>query len=78
MASPSKVASSSQPVVTVAIRSDGSVENVTFVSWLENRCRDEGINITDATGVVPASGQAVVVKARADGTVRLIGTLPAP
>lgn len=36
------------------------------------------VNITDATGVVPASGQAVVVKARADGTVRLIGTLPAP
>lgn len=36
------------------------------------------VNITDVTGVVPASGQAVVVKARADGTVRLIGTLPAP
>ena len=36
------------------------------------------VNITDVTGVVPASGQAVVVKAPADGTVRLIGTLPAP
>ena len=36
------------------------------------------VNITDATGVVPASGQAVVVKARADGTVRVVGTLPAP
>ena len=36
------------------------------------------VNITDVTGVVPASGQAVVVKARADGTVRVVGTLPAP
>lgn len=36
------------------------------------------VNITDITGVVPASGQAVVVKARADGTVRVVGTLPAP
>lgn len=36
------------------------------------------VNITDVTGVVPASGQAVVVKARPDGTVRVVGTLPAP
>ena len=36
------------------------------------------VNITDVTGVVPTSGQAVVVKARADGTVRVVGTLPAP
>ena len=36
------------------------------------------VNITDVTGVVPASGQAVVVKARSDGTVRVVGTLPAP
>ena len=36
------------------------------------------VNITDLTGVVPASGQAVVVKARADGTMRVVGTLPAP
>lgn len=36
------------------------------------------VNITDVTGVVPASGQAVVVKARADGSVRVVGTLPAP
>ena len=36
------------------------------------------VNITDVTGVVPASGQAVVVKAKADGTVRVVGTLPAP
>lgn len=36
------------------------------------------VNITDITGFVPASGQAVVVTARADGTVRVVGTLPAP
>ena len=36
------------------------------------------VNITDVTGIVPASGQAVVVKARPDGTVRVVGTLPAP
>ena len=36
------------------------------------------VNITDVTGVVPTSGQAVVVKARADGTVRVVGTVPAP
>lgn len=36
------------------------------------------VNITDVTGFVPSSGQAVVVKARADGTVRVVGTLPAP
>lgn len=36
------------------------------------------VNITDITGLVPASGQAVVVKAGADGSVRVVGTLPAP
>lgn len=36
------------------------------------------VNITDLTGVVPGSGQAVVVKARADGSVRVVGTLPGP
>ena len=36
------------------------------------------VNITDVTGVVPASGQAVVVKARADGSLRVVGTLPEP
>ena len=36
------------------------------------------VNITDLTGFVPASGQGVVVKARADGTVRVVGTLSPP
>ena len=36
------------------------------------------VNITDVTGSVPASGQAVVVKASADGSVGVVGTLPAP
>lgn len=35
------------------------------------------VNITDITGLVPASRQAVVVKAGADGSVRVVGTLPA-
>ena len=34
------------------------------------------VNITDLTGVAPASGQGVVVQARADGTLRVVGTLP--
>lgn len=36
------------------------------------------VNIVDVTGVAPASGGAVVVKANADGSVRVVGTLPAP
>lgn len=36
------------------------------------------VNITDLTGVVPASGGAVVVKARSDGSLRVVGTLPTP
>lgn len=36
------------------------------------------VNITDLTGVVPSSGSAVVVKAKADGSLRIVGTLPAP
>lgn len=36
------------------------------------------VNITDITGFVPSSGQGVVVQARADGTVRVVGTLPSP
>lgn len=36
------------------------------------------VNITDLTGVAPPSGGAVVVKANADGSLRVVGTLPAP
>ena len=36
------------------------------------------VNITDLTGAVPASGQAIVVKSRPDGSLRVVGTLPAP
>lgn len=36
------------------------------------------VNITDLTGVAPSSGQGVVVQARADGSLRVVGTLPAP
>jgi phosphohistidine phosphatase SixA len=36
------------------------------------------VNITDLTGVVPTSGQAVVVTARGDGSLRIVGTLPPP
>lgn len=36
------------------------------------------VNIVDVTGVAPASGGAVVVKANADGSLRVVGTLPAP
>jgi phosphohistidine phosphatase SixA len=36
------------------------------------------VNITDITGVVPSSGEGVVVQARADGSLRVVGTLPAP
>ena len=36
------------------------------------------VNITDLTGVVPTSGGAVVVKARSDGSLRVVGTLPTP
>lgn len=36
------------------------------------------VNITDLTGVAPPSGGAVVVKADADGSLRVVGTLPAP
>jgi phosphohistidine phosphatase SixA len=34
------------------------------------------VNITYLTGIVPASGAAVVVKASADGSLRVVGTLP--
>jgi phosphohistidine phosphatase SixA len=36
------------------------------------------VNITDLTGVVPSSGQAVIVTSRADGLLRVVGTLPLP
>ena len=36
------------------------------------------VNIADITGVSPVSGGAVVVKARPDGTIRVVGTLPPP
>lgn len=36
------------------------------------------VNITDLAGVFPSSGQGVVVQARADGTVRVVGSLPPP
>ena len=36
------------------------------------------VNITDLTGAVPASGQAIVVKARPDGSLRVVGALPPP
>lgn len=36
------------------------------------------VNITDLTGVAPASGGAVVVKANADGSLRVVGMLPSP
>ena len=36
------------------------------------------VNITDLTGVAPPSGGAVVVKANADGSLRVVGTLPSP
>lgn len=36
------------------------------------------VNITDLTGVAPPSGGAVVVKADPNGSIRVIGTLPAP
>ncbi|MEY3733666.1 MAG: hypothetical protein RL347_1025 [Actinomycetota bacterium] len=36
------------------------------------------VNITDLTGVAPPSGGAVVVKANPDGSLRVVGTLPAP
>lgn len=36
------------------------------------------VNITDLTGAVPSSGQAIVVKSRPDGSLRVVGTLPAP
>jgi len=36
------------------------------------------VNITDLTGVAPASGGAVVVRARPDGSLAVVGTLPAP
>lgn len=36
------------------------------------------VNIADVTGISPASGAAVVVKADAEGNVRVIAMLPAP
>jgi len=36
------------------------------------------VNITDLTGIVPSSGGAIVVQARADGSLRVVGSLPAP
>lgn len=36
------------------------------------------VNITDLTGVAPPSGGAVVVKADPSGSIRVIGSLPAP
>jgi phosphohistidine phosphatase SixA len=36
------------------------------------------VNITDLIGVVPASGDAIVVRARTDGSLRVVGTLPTP
>jgi broad specificity phosphatase PhoE len=35
-------------------------------------------NITDLTGISPASGASVVVRADRNGTVRVVGQLPAP
>jgi phosphohistidine phosphatase SixA len=34
------------------------------------------VNITSLTGVVPSSGGAVVVRARSDGSLRVVGMLP--
>jgi hypothetical protein len=36
------------------------------------------VNITDITGVAPSSGEGVVVRARADGVLRVVSMLPAP
>ena len=36
------------------------------------------VNITDITGIAPSSGAGVVVQARADGSLRVVGMLPAP
>ena len=36
------------------------------------------VNITDLTGIAPPSGGAVVVKANADGSLRVFGMLPSP
>ena len=36
------------------------------------------VNITDLTGVAPPSGGAVVVKADPNGSIRVVGSLPAP
>lgn len=36
------------------------------------------VNITDLTGVAPPSGGAIVVQARGDGSLRVVGTLPPP
>lgn len=36
------------------------------------------VNIADITGVSPASGEAVVVRADGSGRVRVVGTLPPP
>lgn len=36
------------------------------------------VNITDLTGMAPPSGGAIVVQAQGDGSLRVVGTLPAP
>lgn len=35
------------------------LENVTFVGWLENRCREDGVQVTDATVTVEPGPQGV-------------------
>jgi hypothetical protein len=36
------------------------------------------VNITQLTGIAPAPGEGVVVRANAQGRIEVLGTIPAP
>jgi tryptophan halogenase len=50
------------------------IENVTFVNWLENRCREAGVEITDAT-IKPELGGEGIAALVTDSGERITGDL---
>jgi tryptophan halogenase len=43
------------------------IENATFVGWLENRCRDIGVEITDATVKAELGGEGIAALVKDNG-----------
>jgi len=50
------------------------IENATFVGWLENRCREQGVEITDATVKAETGGEGIAALVSETGE-RITGDL---